>query len=79
MTVDHEPSNINVDIQMGFDVAGLNGTATTIDDIEDAPSGVTFQNPVTVVFGSWTNPTVWNVASSMAPSESSHVDKTIWS
>lgn len=69
LVVDHIPSSINVNIQMGFDASSLNGTATTIANQTTAPSGVTFSNPQTVIIFNYTQQTVWNVASSMAPGD----------
>jgi hypothetical protein len=69
LTIDHEPSNINLGIQMGFDAAGVNGTMDTISSITDPPTGVTFSDPIVCTsffFGhcyQWST-TVWNVVSS---------------
>lgn len=69
LTIDHEPSNINLSIQMGFDAAGVNGTMDTISSITESPTGVTFSDPIvctTFFFGhcyQWST-TVWNVVSS---------------
>ena len=72
LVIDHEPSNPSISIQMGFDPAGVNDTIQTIDDIEDAPTGVTFHDPETTsgsFWWSWTEQTVFNVASSFAPGD----------
>lgn len=70
LTVLNDVNNVNVDMQIGFDPAGLNSSIQTITGIDDAPTGVTFQNPVTILYGGWwTETTVWNLASSMAPGD----------
>jgi len=44
--IDAQPTG-NATLQIGFDAAGVNGTATTIADEDSAPAGVTFSTPAT--------------------------------
>ncbi|MDN5844788.1 MAG: hypothetical protein L0H53_00765 [Candidatus Nitrosocosmicus sp.] len=70
LTVLSDVSGINVAMQMGFDPAGKNGTCQTIVNQTTSPTGVTFDDPITVLFGGWfSETTVWNAAASLAPDD----------
>lgn len=74
LTVDHDVDSINVNMQMGVDPAGLNGSAQSIANQTTAPTGVTFQSPVTCTFF-WGGVcyqsaiTTWTLASTMNPGD----------